>query len=141
MPVIQQPIRIATVNVNGRVMTVQQLSQVLGVNWQSFSIGSGAAVNVVQNNANSVLLNRVVGNDSSQILGKLTANGQLILLNPNGIVFGKDGSVTASTFTASTFGLTDTDFMDGFYKYKRNGSTAAVVNQGTIETSAGGFVA
>ena len=82
-----------------------------------------------------------MGNDPSQILGKLSANGQVILLNPNGIVFGKDGSVTASAFTASTFALSDADFMSGFYKYTRNGSTAAVVNQGTIETSAGGFVA
>ena len=129
------------IGVNGAQMVINQTTDKASINWQSFNVGTAASVNITQPSASSVLLNRVVGNDSSQILGKLTANGQLILLNPNGIVFGKDGSVTASTFTASTFGLTDTDFMDGFYKYKRNGSTAAVVNQGTIETSAGGFVA
>ena len=132
---------LATIGTKGAQMTINQSTDKASINWQSFNIGTGACVNITQPSNSSVLLNRVVGNDPSQILGKLTANGQVILINPNGIVFGKDGSVTASTFTASTFGLNDADFMDGFYKYNRNGSNAAVVNQGTIKTSAGGFVA
>jgi filamentous hemagglutinin family protein len=131
----------ANISTQGPSMAIAQTTDKASINWQSFNVGTGASVNITQPSASSVLLNRVVGNDPSQILGKLSANGQLILLNPNGIVFGKDGSVAASTFTASTFGLSDADFMNGFYKYNRNGSTAAVVNQGTIETSAGGFVA
>jgi filamentous hemagglutinin family protein len=131
----------ANISTQGATMAIAQTTDKASINWQSFNVGTGASVNITQHSASSVLLNRVVGNDASQILGKLSANGQLILLNPNGIVFGKDGSVAASSFTASTFGLSDADFMDGFYKYNRNGSTAAVVNQGTIETSAGGFVA
>ncbi|PUE35704.1 YDG domain-containing protein [Limnohabitans sp. Jir72] len=131
----------ATIGNNGAQMTINQSTDKASINWQSFSIGSDAAVNITQPSASSVLLNRVIGNDPSQILGKLSANGQVILLNPNGIVFGKDGSVTASAFTASTFGLSDADFKAGLYKYKRNGSSASVVNQGTIETAAGGFVA
>jgi filamentous hemagglutinin family protein len=131
----------ANISTLGANMAITQTTDKASINWQSFNVGTGASVNITQPSASSVLLNRVVGNDPSQILGKLSANGQLILLNPNGIVFGKDGSVAASSFTASTFGLSDADFMDGFYKYNRNGSTAAVVNQGTIETSAGGFVA
>ncbi|MGV0985189.1 MAG: YDG domain-containing protein [Limnohabitans sp.] len=131
----------ATIGTQGAQMTISQTTDKASINWQSFNIGSGASVNITQPSASSVLLNRVVGNDPSQILGKLSANGQVILINPNGIVFGKDGSVTASAFTASTFGLSDADFMDGLYKYKRNGSTASVVNQGKIETTANGFVA
>ena len=131
----------ANISTQGAAMAITQATDKASINWQSFNIGTGASVNIAQPNASSVLLNRVVGNDPSQILGKLSANGQVILLNPNGIVFGKDGSVTASAFTASTFALSDADFMAGFYKYNRNGSTASVVNQGTIETTAGGFVA
>lgn len=71
----------ATVNVNGRVMTVQQLSQVLGVNWQSFSIGAGNTVVFQQPNASSVAINRVIGNSRSEIFGSLQANGQVFLLN------------------------------------------------------------
>ena len=131
----------ASISTQGAAMAITQSTVKASINWQSFNVGTAASVNIAQPSTSAVLLNRVVGNDPSQILGKLTANGQVILLNPNGVVFGKDGSVTASAFTASTFGLTDADFMAGYYKYARNGSTAAVVNQGTIETSAGGFVA
>ena len=131
----------ATISTNGAQMAINQTSDKASINWNSFNIGSAASVNIAQPSTSSVLLNRVVGQDPSQIFGKLSANGQVILLNPNGMVFGRDGSVTASSFTASTFNLTDADFMSGFYKYNRNGSNAAIVNEGTIETSAGGFVA
>jgi filamentous hemagglutinin family protein len=130
-----------SINAAGAQMAISQASDKASINWSGFNIGTGASVNISQPSASSVLLNRVVGQDPSQIFGKLSANGQVILINPNGIVFGRDGSVTATSFTASTFNLTDADFMSGFYKYNRNGSTAAVVNEGTIETSGGGFVA
>jgi len=122
-------------------MTIKQSTDKASINWQSFSIGSGAAVSIQQNSASSVLLNRVVGNDPSQIFGKLTANGQVILINPNGVVFGKGGSVTASAFTASTFGMTDADFNKDKHNFTRNGSTAGVtVEEGaTINTT--GYVA
>ena len=103
----------STSSATNAAMNIKQTSDKASVNWNSFSIGSGAKVDVVQNNANSVLLNRVVGNDPSQIFGKLNANGQVILINPNGVVFGKGGSVTASAFTASTFGLSDQNFANG----------------------------
>ena len=131
----------ASISTSGAQMAITQSTDKTSINWNSFNIGSGASVNIAQPSSSSVLLNRVVGQDPSQIFGKLSANGQVILLNPNGIAFGRDGSVTATSFTASTFNLTDADFMSGFYKYNRNGSTATIVNEGTIETSAGGFVA
>lgn len=130
-----------SISTSGAQMAINQSSDRASINWQSFNVGTGASVNIAQPSASAVLLNRVVGNDPSQILGKLSANGQVILLNPNGILFGKDGSVSASAFTASTFGLSDADFMNGYYKFNRNGSTASVVNQGTIEVSRGGYVA
>ncbi len=132
------------ISTNGATMNILQSTDKASVNWNSFSIGSGAAVNVHQNSASSVLLNRVVGNDPSQIFGKLTANGQVILINPNGIVFGKGGSVTASAFTASTFGMTDADFQAGKHKFSRNGSTRGVtVEEGADihTTTTGGYVA
>jgi filamentous hemagglutinin family protein len=131
----------AAISTNGANMAITQSTDKASINWQSFNIGSAASVNIAQSSSSAVLLNRVVGNDPSQILGKLTANGQVILLNPNGVLFGKDGSVTASAFTASTFGLSDTDFMAGYYKYNRNGSTASVVNNGNIHVTPGGYVA
>jgi filamentous hemagglutinin family protein len=132
------------ISTQGAAMTIQQTTDKASVNWNAFNIGSGASVNVQQNSVNSVLLNRVVGNDPSQILGKLTANGQVVLVNPNGIVFGKDGSVAAGAFTASTFGISEQDFANGKYNYTRNGSTAAVTVENGASLSAtahGGYVA
>jgi filamentous hemagglutinin family protein len=134
----------STSSSNAAVMNITQTTDKASVNWQSFNIGSAARVNVQQNSASSVLLNRVVGNDPSQIFGKLSANGQVILINPNGIVFGSGGSVTASAFTASTFGINEQDFASGKYKYTRSGSTAGVTVQdgATLNATApGGYIA
>ncbi|PUE55264.1 two-partner secretion domain-containing protein [Limnohabitans parvus] len=122
-------------------LNITQASQRAAINWQSFDIGASAKVNVVQPNAQAVLLNRVVGQSPSQIFGQLQANGHVILVNPNGVLFGKDGSVNAGSFTASTLCISDADFMAGNMLYQRNGSTAGVLNQGTIGVSPGGYVA
>jgi filamentous hemagglutinin family protein len=123
-------------------MDISQFTDKAVVNWQSFNVGSDASVNIVQNNSQSVLLNRVVGNEMSQIRGQINANGQVILVNPNGIVMGPTGRVTASAFTASTFGISDADFQAGQMRFQRSATSGAVVNQGSIEsTDAGGYVA
>ncbi len=132
----------ATVGTEGATMTINQTTSRATINWQSFNVGTDARVNVVQNNSQSVLLNRVVGNDMSQIRGQISANGQVVLVNPNGIVMGPTGRITASAFTASTFGITDANFEAGHMKYERNGSTGQIVHQGHIQTAeAGGYVA
>ncbi|PUE10296.1 filamentous hemagglutinin N-terminal domain-containing protein [Limnohabitans sp. T6-20] len=122
-------------------LNITQSTQRAAINWQSFDIGSQARVQVYQPNAQSVLLNRVVGNTPSQIFGQMQANGHVILVNPNGVLFGKDGSVNAGGFTASTLNISDANFMAGNMVYERNGSTAGIVNQGNITTAPGGYVA
>ncbi|PUE43375.1 filamentous hemagglutinin N-terminal domain-containing protein [Limnohabitans sp. Hippo3] len=122
-------------------LNITQSTQRAAINWQSFDIGAAAKVNVAQPNAQAVLLNRVVGQSPSQIFGKLQANGHVILVNPNGVLFGKDGSVNAGGFTASTLNITDANFMAGNMVYERNGSTAGIVNQGSITAAPGGYVA
>jgi filamentous hemagglutinin family protein len=132
----------ATVGTEGATMTINQSTSRATINWQSFNVGTDARVNVVQNNSQSVLLNRVVGNEMSQIRGQISANGQVVLVNPNGIVMGPTGRITASAFTASAFGITDANFEAGHMKYERNGSTGQIVHQGHIQTAeAGGYVA
>ncbi|MDN3545891.1 filamentous hemagglutinin N-terminal domain-containing protein, partial [Kinneretia asaccharophila] len=122
-------------------MQIVQGSDRAVLNWQSFSVGSGGLVKIDQPTAQSMLLNRVVGADASQILGRVQANGQVVLVNPNGVVFGKDGSVSASSFTASTLGISDADFMAGRLNFSRNGSQAGVRNEGRLQSEAGGYVA
>jgi filamentous hemagglutinin family protein len=123
-------------------MTIQQSSAAAIVNWQSFSIGAGATVNVQQPNASSALLNRVTGATTSTIAGGLNANGQVYLVNPNGIVITPTGTVRAGGgFVASTLGISDEDFKAGRRNFAGTGNSAAVVNQGTIEVGRGGYAA
>ncbi|HZT51854.1 MAG TPA: filamentous hemagglutinin N-terminal domain-containing protein, partial [Stellaceae bacterium] len=58
------------------------------INWTSFSIPKGSSVAFQQPSASAIALNRVTGGSISQIYGSLTANGQVWLSNPNGIVLG-----------------------------------------------------
>ena len=123
-------------------MTIQQSSAAAIINWQSFSIGTGATVNIQQPATSSALLNRVTGSTTSTIAGQLNANGQVYLVNPNGILITPTGTVRAGGgFVASTLGITDEDFMAGRRSFAGTGNSAAVVNQGTIEVGRGGYAA
>ena len=94
-------------------MTVTQSSDRAIINWQSFSIGDGNRVDIRQPDARSVLLNRVTGETTSTIAGSLNANGQVFLINPNGIQITSTGTVRAAGFVASTLDIGDDDFMRG----------------------------
>ncbi len=120
-------------------MTINQSTQNAAINWQGFSIGAGEAVRFVQPNASAAVLNRVLGADPSNIMGSLSANGKVFLVNPNGILFGKSGSVNVGGLVASTRGISDGDFMAGRYTFAGSGN-GTVVNQGTINAD-GGYVA
>src|ERR1700676_1235645 len=86
------------------LLTITQSSQSAVVNWQGFSIGQDSTVSIAQPNASSAILNRVTGSTPSTIAGSLTANGQVYLVNPNGIAITPSGTVNAAGFVASTLG-------------------------------------
>ena len=77
-------------------MTITQTTPNVAINWQSFGIKAGESVQFVQPSSSSVALNRVVGSDPSSILGSLSANGKVFLVNPNGILFGQGASVNVT---------------------------------------------
>jgi len=119
----------------GSATTVTQSSQNLPINWNSFGIAQGESVTFVQPNASAIALNRVLGSDASQIYGRLSANGRVFLLNPNGILFGKTAQVSVGGLVATTLGLSDADFLAG--KRTFAGGGGAVVNQGEMTAPAG----
>lgn len=125
---------------NGTV--INQLSDRAVVNWQSFSVGGQEYVLFNQPSASSVILNRVLGNDASTILGTIQSNGRVFLVNPNGIFFGESASLNVGGMVASTLDIDDDDFMDGRYVLRRDAGAAdgTVQNDGTITTAEGGFV-
>jgi filamentous hemagglutinin family protein len=129
----------ATITGSTSNMTINQSSQNAVLNWQSFNIGTGEAVRFVQPNSNSVALNRVLGADATSILGTLSANGKVFIVNPNGILFGKGASVNVGGLVASTRNIADSDFMAGNYKFAGTGN-GSILNQGTINAD-GGYVA
>ncbi len=127
---------------NDNRLDINQSSQNASLNWDSFNIGANAQVNFHQPSASSVALNRVAaGAGASEIFGQLNANGQVFLLNPSGVLFSHNAQVNVGGLVASTMSLSDADFLAGKYTFLRNGSTAAVINQGMLTAAEGGYIA
>lgn len=115
---------------NGSAMTINQSTDRMIANCQGFSIGANNSVTFNQPGASSVALNRVVGQDQSQILGSLNANGQVFLINPNGIAIGQTEQVQTGGFVASTLGITNENFLAGNYQF--NGTGGSIANEGDV---------
>jgi filamentous hemagglutinin family protein len=116
------------------------------INWQSFNIGEGETTRFFQPGASSVTLNRVVGSqDPSMIMGSLRANGTVMVINPDGILFGPNSRIDVGGLVASTSDIDNDDFMAGTYSFSIPGKPAAsIVNQGNISIAdhgIGAFVA
>ncbi|QKF81563.1 hemagglutinin domain-containing protein [Halarcobacter ebronensis] len=129
----------ATISQNGNITNINQTTNKATINWQNFSISQNEIVNFNQPNANAITLNRVVGNEKSIINGALNANGQVWILNSNGVLFGKNASINTSGLLATTAKLSDGDFNIGNYNFK-NATANSIINQGTIEVINNGSV-
>ncbi len=129
----------AAVSTQGATMTVTQGTARAAIDWQGFDIGARGTVNFVQPSRDAIALNRVVGQNPSQIFGKLNANGQVFLLNPNGVLFAPGAQVSAAGMLASTRELSNDDFAAGRLRLFGS-SAAAVVNQGDLTAQPGGYV-
>lgn len=131
----------ANIITNGNRMTVTNSNGAV-IDWRSFSIGAGQAVRFDQANASSQVLNRVVGNDPSSILGSLSSNGKVWLLNPNGVLFGHGARVDVAGLVASTLSLSNSDWLAGRYQLSAvaGAESATVNNQGELRTPLGGRI-
>ncbi|AVM72686.1 two-partner secretion domain-containing protein [Magnetospirillum gryphiswaldense] len=125
-----------------KTLTINQTSDRAVLNWQSFSIGAGETTRFIQPSSSSSVLNRVTGDQVSQILGSLQANGRVYLVNPNGIVFGAGSKIDVAALVASTANIKDSNFMAGNLRFDIPGKpNAQIINQGTITAADGGLVA
>ena len=130
-----------TQTANSATMNVNQTSQRAVVNWDSFNVGKNAQVNFNQPNQNAVILNRVTGGNASVINGAINANGQVVLVNPNGVAFGRGAQVDAAGVVASTLDISNKEFMEGKSTFRGNGK-GTIVNEGKITTNVeGGYIA
>ena len=96
-------------------LTINQSSSTAILNWQSFNIGAGNLVQFVQPSASSVALNRIFDPNVTTIAGNLKANGQVYLINPNGILFGSHAVVNVAGLIASTLDVNDLRITNGFF--------------------------
>lgn len=128
----------AAITTAGSTMTIAQQTAQAIINWQNFGIGSGEAVHINQPNSQAILLNRVIGSNPSEIFGQLTANGQVILVNPNGVFFRPGSSVDVGGLTASTLNIANEDFLKGQLRFAGD-SQNTVINAGSI-TAQNGYV-
>jgi filamentous hemagglutinin family protein len=131
----------AAIAQQGSTTTITQTTARSAIDWQGFSIAGHEYVQFVQPSSQAVTLNRVVGNDPSQLLGRLSANGQVFLINPSGVYFGPNARIDVAGLVATTFDLSNDDFMAGRYQFSRvaGRAPAQVVNDGTL-TADGGYV-
>jgi filamentous hemagglutinin family protein len=131
----------ASVNTVGNTTTVNQASQRAAIDWTSLSTRANEALVFNQPNAQAIALNRITGASPSELLGSLTANGQVFILNPNGVLFGAGSQVNVGGLVASTLSMSNADFMAGNHVFTGSGASGSVVNQGTLNAASGGYLA
>lgn len=126
---------------NAAAMQVNQSSNKAIIDWQAFNIGRDASVRFNQPTVSSVTLNRVAANTGRSVIdGALSANGQVWLLNPDGVMFSNTARVDAGGLLATTMNLGNADFMGGNYRLVKDGA-GSIVNQGGLKAAGGGYVA
>ena len=123
-------------------LEIRQATDKAIINWQSFSIGETERTHFAQPNASAIALNRVIGGDPSHILGRLSATGQIVLVNPNGVLFGPNATIDVAGPVATTSYIRNQDFMAGRLHFRQPGRPGAtVVNRGQITVRDGGLAA
>jgi filamentous hemagglutinin family protein len=128
------------ISTSGNTTTITQTSPTLSLTWLSFDIAPQQTVDFVQPSASAIAINHILSSSGSEILGHLNANGQIYLINPNGILFGKGAEVNVGGLVASTLTLDDGSPGGSRRSFSGTG-TGSVINRGTITAADGGFVA
>ncbi|USX11601.1 filamentous hemagglutinin N-terminal domain-containing protein [Oxalobacteraceae bacterium OTU3CAMAD1] len=129
----------ATFSQQGNVFSITNTPNTI-INWQSFSVGAGEVTRFVQQSSSSAVLNRILGQDPSRIFGALQSNGRVFLINPNGVMFGRDSRVDVAGLVASSLNLSNSDFLAGRTNFTAVAGAGAVSNAGSIATPSGGQV-
>lgn len=123
---------------------IHQQSQKTVIDWQSFDIGAGKLTAFHQPNADAIAVNRVIGAgmDPTQILGSLRANGNVVVLDNNGVIFGADSRIDVGGIIVSTGDIDKAEFMnDAHLSLYDIGSDAEIVNYGHISVRDAGLAA
>jgi len=130
-----------SISQSGLNTTINQTSQNMAIDWQSYNLNANERVQYLQPNSSSISLNRILSQNGSTIAGRIDANGQVILVNPNGIFFTPTSIINVGGIIASGLNIQPNDFMNGHYMFNEVLDTdGAVINSGIINASLGGNV-
>ncbi|HEY4215347.1 MAG TPA: filamentous hemagglutinin N-terminal domain-containing protein [Steroidobacteraceae bacterium] len=132
----------ATISTPSAASTViDQSSSHVQLNWNTFNIGSSESVRFNQPTSTSVAVNRILDQNPSQIFGSLQANGRVVLVNPNGMLFGPTASLNVGSLVASSLDVSGFDPVTGRYSFSSSRlDPGAITNAGTITAANGGSV-
>src|SRR6056300_1099058 len=131
----------AVISQGANQLTIDQQTDKLITNWSGFNIGADAKVKFNQPSSSSSALNHVNSADPSYIYGSLEANGKVILINPNGVIFANGSRVDVGAIVASSLKLSDENFLKDNFVFEKDGIAGIVENYGTIKAFEGGTVA
>lgn len=127
--------------INAQSLVIGQTTNRAIINWNQFNIAANEQVQFVQPTSYAVALNRIIGGNGSEIMGSLSANGHIFLINPHGIVFGKNAAIDAAGLIATTFDIKNNDFLAGSNAFQINNTGSGfIMNEGKIKVHDGGFV-
>ncbi|MEM6602936.1 MAG: YDG domain-containing protein, partial [Pseudomonadota bacterium] len=131
----------ATFTTTDKKLDIHQQTDKAVIDWQTFDIELDEHTQFHQPNSSSTTLNRVHDSDPSKILGKLSANGNVILINPNGVFFGENSRVDVNGLLATTSDINNDDFMSGNMQFDMPGNPdAKIINEGRITAKEAGLV-
>jgi len=127
---------------NSNTTLVNQQSNRLVIDWSSFNLAPNQTVQFNQPSVSAAALNRIFDQNPSQIFGSIIANGQVYLLNPNGIIFGKTATVNVGGLFATGLNISNSDFMNGTLNFSaasgQNGGY--IINHGLLQAANGGSI-
>ena len=133
----------AGIQQSGTATTINQSSDRAIIRWDSFDLNSSESVRFVQPRTSSITVNRIRDNKPSQIDGRISANGNIVLMNPNGVVFGATSTVDVGGLVATTSDLEDDNAFlgGGAVKFTKPGNpNAKIINNGSMTVREGGLV-
>ena len=130
-----------SIDQSGLNTTIQQQTDRMAIDWESFNVAIDERVQFVQPSSSSLALNRVLSHTGSEIHGRIEANGHILLVNPNGVFFGENSHINVGGMIASGLSIDPADFMSGeFTLTALEGSEGKVINSGIISAATGGSV-
>ena len=129
-------------NPNPTTTLINQQSNRLVIDWTSFNVAANETVQFNQPSVSAAALNRILSQDPSQIFGNIIANGQIYLLNPNGIIFGKTATVNVGGLFATGLNISNSDFMNGKLEFAASSGQDGgyIINHGVLQAADGGSI-